>query len=85
MVLLRSLACAQELLRQALGHMMDVIAEPVRAVHMAIELLMDELRRVMRQLMELLLRIQSYLLLISESLSLSVPRSLSDYLCCVCS
>ncbi|XP_030079482.1 DC-STAMP domain-containing protein 2-like [Drosophila hydei] len=67
MVLLRSLACAQELLRQALGHMMDVIAEPVRAVHMAIELLMDELRRVMRQLMELLLRIQSYLLLIIDT------------------
>ncbi|TDG45152.1 hypothetical protein AWZ03_008402 [Drosophila navojoa] len=67
MALLRSLACGQELLRQALGHMIDMFKEPVRAVQMAIEQLLDELRRVMRQLLDLLVRIQSYLMVIVDT------------------
>ncbi|XP_043071420.1 DC-STAMP domain-containing protein 2 [Drosophila grimshawi] len=68
MAMLRSLACGQELLRQAVGQMLDVALEPVRAVQSAIELLLNELRRVLRQMMELLLRLQGYLLIIIDTL-----------------
>ncbi|XP_030375646.1 DC-STAMP domain-containing protein 2-like [Scaptodrosophila lebanonensis] len=67
-VLLRSLACSQELLRQALLQILDVIMEPVEAIKLAIELLLEEVRRVMEHVMEVLLRIQGYLLLIIDTL-----------------
>ncbi|XP_034482136.1 DC-STAMP domain-containing protein 2-like isoform X2 [Drosophila innubila] len=61
-VLLRSLGCGQELLRQAIGQMMDVVLEPIKAVQLAIELLLDEVRRVLRLVMDLLIHIQGFIL-----------------------
>lgn len=67
-VMLRSLACGQELLRQALGQMLDVILEPVNAIQLAVDLLMREVRRVLKLAMVVLLRIQDQLIAISEYL-----------------
>ncbi|KAH8262521.1 hypothetical protein KR026_010084 [Drosophila bipectinata] len=67
-VLLRSLACAQELLRQALGQMMEVIMEPVHAVQLAVNLMMQEVRKVLNTVMVVLLRIQEHLSVIIDTL-----------------
>ncbi|XP_026849990.1 DC-STAMP domain-containing protein 2 [Drosophila persimilis] len=63
-VMLRSLACGQELLRQELGQMMDVLIEPAKSIKMAIDLMLDEMRQALSQVMEPLLRIQDYLIII---------------------
>ncbi|XP_068142229.1 DC-STAMP domain-containing protein 2 [Drosophila tropicalis] len=68
MVMLRSLACGQELLRQVLGQMLDVILEPIHAIQTAISLLLNEVRRVLKHIMEMLLRIQAYLMIIINTL-----------------
>ncbi|KAM8709447.1 hypothetical protein ACLKA7_016279 [Drosophila subpalustris] len=68
-VLLRSLGCGQELLRQAIGQMMDVVLEPIKAVQLAMELLLDEVRRVLRLVMDLLIRIQGFLLYFINTLN----------------
>ncbi|ALC44070.1 CG6845, partial [Drosophila busckii] len=68
MVMLRSLACSQELLRQVLSQMLDVLLEPVQALRTAFTFMMEEVRRVLRQLTLLLLRIQSYMLIIINTL-----------------
>eukprot|EP00099_Drosophila_melanogaster_P002511 NP_001137858.1 uncharacterized protein Dmel_CG6845, isoform D [Drosophila melanogaster] len=65
-VMLRSLACGQELLRQALGQMLDVILEPVNAIQLAVDLLMREVRRVLKLAMVVLLRIQDQLIAITS-------------------
>ncbi|KAH8378867.1 hypothetical protein KR009_001838, partial [Drosophila setifemur] len=65
-VLLRSLACSQEVLRQALGQMLDVIMEPVQAVRLAVDLMLKEVRGVLKSVMVILVRIQEYLIVISE-------------------
>jgi len=67
-VMLRSLACGQEVLRQALGQMLDVIMEPVNAIQLAVDLLLQEVRRVLNLAMVVLLRIQERLIAISEYL-----------------
>ncbi|EDW92666.1 DC-STAMP domain-containing protein 2 isoform X2 [Drosophila yakuba] len=67
-VMLRSLACGQELLRQALGQMLDVILEPVNAIQLAVDLLLQEVRRVLKLAMLVLLRIQDHLVAIIETL-----------------
>ncbi|XP_041564385.1 DC-STAMP domain-containing protein 2 [Drosophila elegans] len=67
-VMLRSLACGQELLRQALGQMLDVILEPVNAIQLAVDLLLQEVRRVLKQAMVVLLRIQEHLIAIIDTL-----------------
>jgi len=67
-VMLRSLACGQEVLRQALGQMLDVIMEPVNAIQLAVDLLLQEVRRVLNLAMVVLLRIQEHLIAISEYL-----------------
>ncbi|BFF98397.1 DC-STAMP domain-containing protein 2 [Drosophila madeirensis] len=67
-VMLRSMACGQELLRQALGQMLDVLLEPAKSIKMAIELMLDEVRRVLKQVLETLLRIQEHLLIIIGTL-----------------
>ncbi|XP_016982315.1 DC-STAMP domain-containing protein 2 isoform X2 [Drosophila rhopaloa] len=67
-VMLRSLACGQELLRRALGQMLDVILEPVNAIQLAVDLLLQEVRRVLKQAMLVLLRIQDHLIAIIDTL-----------------
>ncbi|XP_017066413.1 DC-STAMP domain-containing protein 2 isoform X1 [Drosophila eugracilis] len=67
-VMLRSLSCGQELLRQALGQMLDVILEPVNAIQLAVDLLLLEVRRVLKQAMVVLLRIQEHMIAIIETL-----------------
>lgn len=65
-ILLRTLACAQELLRQALGQMLEVILEPVHAVQLAVNLMMQEVRKVLNAVMVVLMRIQEHLIVISK-------------------
>ncbi|XP_034109518.1 DC-STAMP domain-containing protein 2-like [Drosophila albomicans] len=61
-IMLQSLDCGQQLLRQAIGQLLDVLLEPIKTVQSAVGLMLDEVRRVLRQVMDLLLSIQSYLL-----------------------
>ncbi|XP_070070381.1 DC-STAMP domain-containing protein 2 isoform X2 [Drosophila takahashii] len=67
-VMLRSLACGQEVLRQALGQMLDVIMEPVNAIQLAVNLLLHEVRRVLNLAMVVLLRLQQHLIAIIDTL-----------------
>ncbi|KAH8274942.1 hypothetical protein KR018_001776 [Drosophila ironensis] len=67
-VLLRSLACAQELLRLALGQMLDVVLEPVRAIKLALELMLEEVRKVIGLITEILMRILEEMILIIDTL-----------------
>ncbi|XP_032310807.1 DC-STAMP domain-containing protein 2 isoform X1 [Drosophila ananassae] len=67
-ILLRTLACAQELLRQALGQMLEVILEPVHAVRLAVNLMMQEVRKVLNAVMVVLMRIQEHLIVIIDTL-----------------
>ncbi|KAH8301950.1 hypothetical protein KR044_001248 [Drosophila immigrans] len=60
-ILLQSLDCGQRQLRQAIGQLLDVLLEPVKTMQSAIELLLDEVRRVLRQTKDLLQRIQNIL------------------------
>lgn len=64
--MVRSLACGQELLRQALGQMLDVILEPVHAIQLAVDLMLQEVNRVLDQIMSVLHRIQEHLIAVSE-------------------
>lgn len=77
-ILLRTLACAQELLRQALGQMLEVILEPVHAVRLAVNLMMQEVRKVLNAVMVVLMRIQEHLIVISKVEFKVAPRQLVD-------
>ncbi|XP_070142057.1 DC-STAMP domain-containing protein 2 isoform X2 [Drosophila kikkawai] len=67
-VLLRSLACGQQLLRQALGQMLDVIMEPVNAIRLAVDLMLTEVNKVLNQIMSVLLRMQEHLMVVIDTL-----------------
>ncbi|XP_020816188.1 DC-STAMP domain-containing protein 2-like isoform X2 [Drosophila serrata] len=67
-VLLRSLACGQELLRLALGQMLDVILEPVNAIRLAVDLMLQEVNKVLNQIMSVLLRMQVHLIVVIDTL-----------------
>ncbi|KAH8236140.1 hypothetical protein KR032_009076 [Drosophila birchii] len=67
-VMLRTLACGQELLRQALGQMLDVILEPVNAIRLAVDLMLQEVNKVLNQTMSVLLRMQEHLMVVIDTL-----------------
>ncbi|XP_017066414.1 uncharacterized protein LOC108104706 isoform X2 [Drosophila eugracilis] len=78
-VMLRSLSCGQELLRQALGQMLDVILEPVNAIQLAVDLLLLEVRRVLKQAMVVLLRIQEHMIAITTIFKVARRRKRNEY------
>ncbi|KAH8371067.1 hypothetical protein KR093_006081, partial [Drosophila rubida] len=61
-ILMQSLSCGQQLLRRAIGQLLEVLLEPIKTMQTAMGLLLDEVRRVQRHMLQLMLRIQSYLL-----------------------
>ncbi|KAH8286174.1 hypothetical protein KR054_003612, partial [Drosophila jambulina] len=67
-VMLRSLSCGQELLREALGQMLDVILEPVNAIRLAVNLMLKEVNKVLNQIMSVLLRMQEHLMVVIDTL-----------------
>ncbi|KAH8322315.1 hypothetical protein KR059_012470, partial [Drosophila kikkawai] len=67
-VLLRSLACGQQLLRLALGQMLDVIMEPVNAIRLAVDLMLTEVNKVLNHIMSVLLRMQEHLMVVIDTL-----------------
>ncbi|KAH8258678.1 hypothetical protein KR038_003940 [Drosophila bunnanda] len=67
-VMLRTLACGQEVLRQALGQMLDVIMEPVNAIRLAVDLMLHEVNKVLDEIMSVLLRMQEHLMVVVDTL-----------------
>ncbi|KAH8378862.1 hypothetical protein KR009_001831 [Drosophila setifemur] len=67
-VLMRSLACNQVLLSQAIGQMLDVIMEPVHAVQLSVDLMLNEVRGVLKGVMVILVSIQVHLIVIIDTL-----------------